>query len=193
MRLFLVLLLCLVLATCSTHIPSIQVLHPDGGDLTARHSFQLIPPEQALPGQAPYREHYARLDPLLRQGLATRGYHENQTPELRIYYWLALQDAPLEFKVDQAPPSPLGPYQAIHRLRDETGTLRLRITDLDGQVLWEGIASTGLSPAWDSAELLQSAVEALTRQIPIAASERAAILRTLGGEHADIQGGRRGS
>ncbi len=193
MRLFLVLLLCLVLATCSTHIPSIQVLRPADSGLAIRHSFQLVPPEQALQSPAPYREHYIRLDPLLRQGLAARGYHESQSPELRVYYWLALQDAPLEFKVDQAPPNPLGPYQAIHRLRDETGTLRLRITDLDGLVLWEGIASTGLSPSWDSAELLESAVEALTRQIPIAANERAAILRPLGGEHADIQGGRRGS
>lgn len=143
-------------------------------------------------GRSPYRAHYRQLAPLLRQQLAERGYHESQQPELRVYYWLALQDAPLEFRVDEAPPSPLGGYQAIHRLRDATGTLRLRITDLTGQVLWEGTASTGLSPAWDSAELLQTAVEALVRQIPVATAGQAAILRSLGGnEHADIQGGRR--
>lgn len=192
MRLFLVLLLCLALATCSSHIPGIQVTHPANPSLVGHASFELIAPEQAVQGEAPYRAHYRQLAPLLRQQLAERGYHESQQPELRVYYWLALQDAPLEFRVDETPPAPLGAYQAIHRLRDATGTLRLRITNLTGQVLWEGTASTGLSPAWDSAELLQTAVEALVRQIPVATAGQAAILRSLGGnEHADIQGGRR--
>jgi hypothetical protein len=78
------------------------------------------------------------------------------------------RDGPLLFKADVPPPNPLGPYQAIHRLRDETGTLRLRLTDLDGRILWEGVISTGLSPARDSAELLGRAVQVLTEQIPLA-------------------------
>ena len=104
---------------------------------------------------------------LLRHGLSARGYHESQQPQLRVYYWLAVQDSPLTFKVDVPPPSPLGPYQAIHRLRDETGTLRLRLTDLDERILWEGVISTGLSPARDSGELLERAVQVLTEQIPL--------------------------
>jgi len=166
MRLFIVLLLCLALATCASPTPPIQVVKPATADLVGRHSFQLLAPQQVVDGELPFRERYAQLAALLRQGLAERGYHEGQPPQLRVYYWLALRDTPLELRVDQAPPDPLGPYRAIHRLRDETGTLRLRLTDLDEQVLWEGLVSTGLSPAWDSAEQLERAVAALLRQIP---------------------------
>ncbi|WP_137820012.1 DUF4136 domain-containing protein [Pseudomonas sp. 2FG] len=168
MRVFVVLLLCLALASCASHSPQIRVVQAAAPALASRHSFQLLPPEQALSGELPLREQYAQLEPLLRQGLAERGYHESPQPELRVYYWLALHDTPLEFRVDTPPPNPLGAYQAIHRLHDETGTLRLRLTDLNGQVLWEGLASTGLSPAWDSTEQLQSAVAALLQQIPVA-------------------------
>ncbi|MBM7062233.1 DUF4136 domain-containing protein [Pseudomonas sp. UL073] len=166
MRVLLVLLLCLGLATCASHVPQIRVEQPASPALAGRQSFQLIAPEQALSGPAPYAERYAQLVPLLRQGLGERGYHESQRPQLLVYYWLALQDSPLEFRVDTPPPNPLGPYQAIHRLRDETGTLRLRLATPDGQVLWEGLATTGLSPARDSPELLHSAVGALLLQIP---------------------------
>lgn len=168
MRVFVVLLLCLALATCSSHIPQIRVVQAAAPALASLHSFQLLPPEQALSGELPLRKHYALLASLLHQGLAERGYHESQQPELRVYYWLAVRDTPLEFRVDVPPPNPIGAYQAIHRLHDETGTLRLWLTDLNGQVLWEGLASTGLSPAWDSAEQLQSAVLALLQQIPVA-------------------------
>ena len=51
-------------------------------------------------------------------------------------------------------------------VRDSTGTLRVRLTDLQDQTLWEGKVSTGLSPERDSAELLQQALGALLRQIP---------------------------
>lgn len=166
MRRIIVLLLCLALATCASPAPPIQVIKPATAALVGRHSFQLLAPQQAVDGELPFRERYAQLAALLRQGLAERGYHEGQPPQLRVYYWLALRDTPLEFPVDQAPPDPLGPYRAIHRLRDETGTLRLRLTDLNEQVLWEGLVSTGLSPAWDSAEQLERAVQALLRQLP---------------------------
>ncbi|UVE17396.1 DUF4136 domain-containing protein [Pseudomonas sp. LS44] len=166
MRVFALLLLCLALATCASHIPQIRIEHPATAQLQGRQSFQLMPPEQALSGAPPYAERYAQLAPLLRQGLGERGYHESQTPQLQVYYWLALRDTPLEFRVDVPPPNPLGSYQAIHRLRDETGTLRVRLTDLDGKILWEGVVSTDLSPAWDSAEQLQLAVRALLEQIP---------------------------
>ncbi|WP_271410378.1 hypothetical protein [Pseudomonas sp. Q1-7] len=168
MRLFLVLLLCLALATCSTAVPQIRILQPARHELAGRNSFELISPEQAVAGELPHRERYAQLAPLIRQGLEERGYHSAREAQVRVYYWLAVADQPLEFEVDQAPPVPLGPYQAIHRLRDETGTLRLRLTAPTGQVLWEGVASTGLSPAWDSTELLERAVHALVEQVPAA-------------------------
>ncbi|WP_212631048.1 DUF4136 domain-containing protein [Pseudomonas sp. KB-10] len=166
MRLFLVILLCLGLATCASHVPQARILSPADASLAGRHSFELIDPQASLEGEAPFPERYRQLPQLLRHGLSNRGYHESQQPQLRVYYWLAVQDGPLLFKVDTPPPDPLGPYQAIHRLRDETGTLRLRLTDLDQRILWEGVISTGLSPARDSAELLERAVRVLTEQIP---------------------------
>jgi hypothetical protein len=168
MRLFSVLLLCLALATCASPIPQIRVLQSAAPELAGRGTFALVSPEQAIEGELPYRERYAQLAPLIRQGLERRGYQAAHDAQLRVYYWLAVNDTPLEFKVDPAPPSPLGPYQAIHRLRDETGTLRLRLTDPAGRVLWEGLAITGLSPSRDSAELLASAVRALIEQLPAA-------------------------
>ncbi|AYF88807.1 MULTISPECIES: DUF4136 domain-containing protein [unclassified Pseudomonas] len=168
MRLYFVLLLCLALATCTTSIPQIRILQPASTELAGRSSFALIPPEQAVNGELPYPERYTQLTPLIRQELEARGYRADSDAQLRVYYWLAVNNQPLEFKVNQAPPSPLGPYQAIHRLRDETGTLRLRLTDPAGNVLWEGLASTGLSPSRDSAELLENAARALVGQIPAA-------------------------
>ncbi|WP_028631087.1 MULTISPECIES: DUF4136 domain-containing protein [Pseudomonas] len=168
MRLFLVLLLCLALATCSTPVPQIRILQPATAELAGRIRFELVSPAQAVDGELPYQERYAQVAPLIRRGLEARGYRATRDAQFRVYYWLAVNDQPLEFKVDQAPPSPLGPYQAIHRLRDETGTLRLRLTDTAGNVLWEGLASTGLSPSWESAELLESAVRALVEQVPAA-------------------------
>ncbi|AOE83059.1 DUF4136 domain-containing protein [Pseudomonas sp. TCU-HL1] len=168
MRLFLVLLLCLVLATCSTTVPQVHVLQPATAGLEGRTRYEMVPPDLAIEGELPHRERYAELGPLISQGLQQRGYRANSDAQLRVYYWLAVTDQPLVFKADQAPPSPLGPYQAIHLLRDETGTLRLRITDPAGEVLWEGLASTGLSPSRDSAELLQNTVRALVEQVPAA-------------------------
>ena len=166
MRVFLILLLCLALAACARHPPRVQVLGSADTSLVGRHGFVLIEPRHSLQGEPPFAERYRQLPQLLRQGLVARGYHESQQPQLRVYYWLAVQDGPLTFKVDFPPPNALGPYQAIHRLRDETGTLRLRLTDLDDGLLWEGVVSTGLSPARDSAELLERATQALTEQIP---------------------------
>lgn len=168
MRIFLVLLLCLGLATCASHVPQARILSAADASLAGRHSYELIDPQHSLEGATPYAERYRQLPPLLRHALAARGFHESRQAQLRVYYWLALQDSPLTFKVDNPPPNPLGPYQAIHRLRDETGTLRLRLTDPEGRILWEGVISTGLSPARDSAERLERAVQALTEQIPLA-------------------------
>lgn len=168
MRVFLVLLLCLGLATCASHIPQAQIITPANDALAWRHGFELIDPQSSLEGEAPFPERYRQLPQLLLHGLSARGYHESQQPQLRVYYWLAVRDEPLTFKVAVPPPNPLGPYQAIHRLRDETGMLRLRLTDLDERILWEGVISTGLSPARDSAELLERATRALTEQIPLA-------------------------
>lgn len=168
MRLFLVLLLCLGLATCSHHVPRAQVITDASAELSGRSAYELIAPERTLQGDVPFQARYAQLDTLLGQGLAQRGYRESAHPQLRVYYWLAVQDVPLTFRVDPAAPGALGPYQAIHRLRDETGTLRIRLTDLTDKVLWEGAISTGLSPARDSAELLERATRALIEQVPLA-------------------------
>lgn len=168
MRLFAILLLCLAVATCTTHTPQAQVSHPADARLAALRDFQLMPPENAVDA-LPYRSRYPLINAQVRQGLIEHGYRESATPQIRVYYWLALRDAPLEFKVDVPPPDPLGPYLAIHRLRDETGTLRLRLTDTQEQTLWEGTVSTGLSPAHSSAALLQGAIDALLQQVPAAA------------------------
>lgn len=167
MRLFAILLLCLAVATCTTQVPRAQISHPADARLSGLHDFQLMPPESAVDA-LPYRSRYPLINAQLRQGLIERGYRESATPQIRVYYWLALQDAPLEFKVDVPPPDPLGPYHAIHRLRDETGTLRLRLTDAQEQTLWEGTVSTGLNPAHASATLLQDAIDALLKQVPAA-------------------------
>ncbi|MCJ1886715.1 DUF4136 domain-containing protein [Pseudomonas sp. LA21] len=167
MRLFAILLLCLAVATCTNPMPRAQVSHTADARLSGLHDFQLMPPENAVDA-LPYRNRYPLINAQVRQGLVERGYRESATPQIRVYYWLALQDAPLEFKVDVPPPDPLGPYLAIHRLRDETGTLRLRLTDAQEQTLWEGTVSTGLSPAHASAKLLQDAIDALLKQVPAA-------------------------
>ncbi|HBO9562398.1 TPA: DUF4136 domain-containing protein [Pseudomonas aeruginosa] len=164
MRLFAIVLLCLVLATCASHIPSARVTHPASA-LPGLQGFQLMPPEQAVDA-LPYRNRYPLINAELRQGLATHGYHESATPQFRVYYWLALRDAPLEFRPDLPPTSGMGPYLAIHRLRDETGTLRVRLVDLEERVLWEGMVSTGLSPARANPEQLELAVGALLRLLP---------------------------
>lgn len=168
MRLFIVLLLCLGLATCSSQLPRVQVLSQAHAELTRRSSFQLIAAEQAVKGELPFASRYPKLEQLLRQGLTQRGYRANPRADIRVYYWLAVQDSPLEFKTDAAPPTQLGPYQAIHQLRDSTGTLRVRLTSPTQQVLWEGLITTGLSPERDSAELLERATQALLQQIPAA-------------------------
>ncbi|MVW73726.1 DUF4136 domain-containing protein [Pseudomonas xionganensis] len=166
MRLFAVLLLCLALATCSSPLPQVQVLSPATDELLGRQTFELIAAEHSLAAEPPFAERYQQLAQLLRAGLSQRGYRHNPQAQIQVYYWLALQDSPLDVKVDTAPPSPLGPYQAIHPLRDRTGTLRLRLTSPQQQILWEGLIHTGLSPDKDSAELLERAAQALVQQIP---------------------------
>ena len=165
MRLFAILLLCLAVATCTTQIPQARVTQPADARLSGLHDFQLMPPESAVDA-LPYASRYPLINAWLRQGLEQQGYRDSPNPQLRVYYWLALRDAPLEFKVDAPPPQSLGPYLAIHRLHDETGTLRVRLTDLQDQVLWEGTVSTGLSPQHASSDLLQHAVDALVSQVP---------------------------
>jgi hypothetical protein len=168
MRLFLVLLLCLALATCTRQLPQVQLVQPAAEDLGELRDYRLIPPDLAVQGELPFGDDYIQLATLLRQGLATRGYRESPTPQMHVYYWLAMNDAPLEFRVDVPPPDTLGPYLAIHRLHDETGTLRVRLTDPDGRSLWEGLVSTGLSPSRTSPERLETIVEALLQRLPAA-------------------------
>ena len=168
MRLPAILICCLALVACSTPPPDAQVTQAADKRLDGLRNFQLMPPENAVDA-LPYASRYPLLNAWLRQGLERQGYRESGQAQLRIYYWLALRDAALEFKADVPPPQSLGPYLAIHRLPDQTGTLRVRLTDLHDQVLWEGTVSTGLSPQRTSSERLRHAVDALVAQVPKAA------------------------
>ena len=75
---------------------------------------------------------------------------------------------PLTYSVDMPPPSPLGPYQAIHRFEDVRGLLHLRITDRNEQLLWEGAARTELSPERQRQQQIDLAVDALVQKLPVA-------------------------
>lgn len=175
MRLSLTLLICLLLTACSNQPaagPAPQVISQRPDALTKLHSFRLIAPEQAITGAMPLPALYPQMAQLLSSQLQMRGYKKAPTADINVYYWLSVQDHPLQFKVDLPPPNALGPYQAIHQLRDETGTLRLRLTDAQGDIVfWEGTVITGLSPASDSRELLEQALQALTELIPHAARD----------------------
>lgn len=106
MRIFLVLLLCLGLATCASHVPQARILSPADASLAGQHSYELIDPQRSLEGEPPFPERYRQLPQLLRHGLSARGYHQSRPPQLRVYYWLAVQDSPLTFKVDTPAPNP---------------------------------------------------------------------------------------
>ena len=67
MRLFAIVLLCLVLATCASHIPSARVTHPASAGLPGLQGFQLMPPEQAVDA-LPYRNRYPLINAELRRG-----------------------------------------------------------------------------------------------------------------------------
>ena len=75
---------------------------------------------------------------------------------------------PLTYPVDVPPPSPLGPYQAIHRFEDVRGLLHLRVTDRNEQLLWEGAARTELSPERQRQQQIDRAVDALVQKLPVA-------------------------
>lgn len=166
MRLFGVFLLCLLVATCASDLPRAQVVVPASNHLAGLSHYQLIRPEQALTSEAPFTQRYAELSSYLEQALNEHGFTNTAQAQVLVFYWLAVQDRQLEFAPSNPSALVQGPYQAIHRLRDRTGTLRVRLTDLNQQVLWEGTVDTGLSPERDRAELLQQAVEALLRQLP---------------------------
>ena len=156
----------LFLIACSTpDTPTVDVLHT-ASQLGTRHDYQLMAPQQAL--ALPYATGYPLFAQRLRQGLDARGYRETAEAPLQVHYWLAIRDTPVEYRVDMPPPNPLGPYQAIHRLPEETGALRVRITDADGQVLWEAQARTALSPMSERNARLQQAVDALLEELPAA-------------------------
>ncbi|MDV7784636.1 isochorismatase family protein, partial [Pseudomonas aeruginosa] len=62
------------------------------------------------------------------------------TPQFRVYYWLALRDAPLEFRPDLPPTSGMGPYLAIHRLRDSLAAAGRKKVVVAG--LWTEVCNT---------------------------------------------------
>ncbi|MFI8483347.1 DUF4136 domain-containing protein [Pseudomonas sp. NPDC078700] len=167
MRLFLILLACMALTDCATPpTPQTEVTCTNPQALSSLKRFKLIAPEPALKTQPALPALYPKLASLLGEQLHQQGYQQVEPAQINVYYWLAVQDNPIEFKVDLPPPSQLGAYQAIHRLQDETGTLRVRLTDPANNLLWQGTSKTGLSPATYSIELVERAVSALTAQIP---------------------------
>ncbi|MGV8769692.1 DUF4136 domain-containing protein, partial [Pseudomonas aeruginosa] len=82
----------------------------------------------------PYRNRYRLTNAELRQGLAAYGNHESATQQISVCCWLALRDAPLEFRPDLPPTSGMGHNLAISRLITETGTLRFRLGELEEPV-----------------------------------------------------------
>lgn len=168
MRIFPVLLVCLALATCSSHLLLPQVTTPAQPELRGQHRVQLLALPASSDNLPAASTRAAALTGLLRDGLSLRGYREGTPVQLRAYYWLGLRREPVELSTDLPPPGLLGPYQSVHRLKEERATLHLRLTDLQDHVLWEGQIDTGLSPAWDSDEQLRKASNALLQQIPMA-------------------------
>lgn len=167
MRLLVILLTCMALASCAnTPTPHTEISTVNPQALSALSRFKLISPEPILKPSAAPPALYPQLTSLLREQLQQRGYQQAEPAQIHVYYWLEVCEQPIEFEVDQAPPNQLGAYQAIHVLHDETGTLHLRLTDPANNVLWQGTSKTGLSPASYSAKLLKQAVLALTTQIP---------------------------
>ena len=167
MRVFLVLLVCLALATCSCHLLLPQVTTQAQPGLRGSNSVQLIALTASNDSQSP-EDRTALLTRLLREGLSLRGYREGSPVQMRAYYWLGLRREPVDLSIDMPPPGLLGPYQSVHRLKDEHATLHLRLTDPQDHVLWEGQVDTGLSPTWDSDQQLRKACNALLQQVPMA-------------------------
>lgn len=61
MRLFVILLLIMGLATCASVIPQSEIITPASPALSGLQRYQLIAPEQALQGEPPFRQRYAEL------------------------------------------------------------------------------------------------------------------------------------
>jgi hypothetical protein len=166
-RVFPVLLVCLALATCSSHVLHPQITTPASAELKQHPRLQLValpaPQDAAAPPAIS-----ARLTPMLREGLSLRGYREDPQADVRAYYWLAVQVTPVDIAVNMAPPTALGPYQSVQRLQEQNATLHLRLATEQGRVLWEGQIDSGLSPTWDSDQQLQKACDALLQQLPSA-------------------------
>ena len=160
-------LLSLLLAGCSSPSPQVLVVQTATPSLGDRHTFEILPPSTRPDGELPPTRDYAQVRANLRQGLLNRGYLEAKKADVRVAYTLTLNEAPIEFRVDTPPPNGLGSYLAVHRLQDESITLRLRISDRGNKILWQGLITTSLSPSWQREELLRAAVVALMQQIPV--------------------------
>lgn len=159
-----VLLLGIGLYACSTPDPAqVQILH-DASDFGARREYQLIAPYADMPGAEA-----TLLAESLQRSLARHGYRQGGgDAPLLIQYRLTSASQPLTYPVDVPPPSPLGPYQAIHRFEDVRGLLHLRVTDRNEQLLWEGAARTELSPERQRQQQIDRAVDALVQKLPVA-------------------------
>ncbi|VTL99658.1 Uncharacterised protein [Pseudomonas aeruginosa] len=165
MRLFATILLCLALGACADHPPGVRLTHPASAELPGLQGFQLMPPERAVDA-LPYRSRYPLINAELRQGLGGPRLPRERHPAVPRLLLAGAARRSAGIPPDLPPTSSMGPYLAIHRLRDETGTLRVRLVDLEERILWEGTASTGLSPARANPEQLERAVGALLQQLP---------------------------
>ena len=159
-----ILLLGIGLYACSTPDPAqVQVLQ-DASDFGSRRDYQLVVPYADAPDADA-----TLLAESLQRSLARHGYRQggNDAP-LLIQYRLTSANQPLTYSVDMPPPSPLGPYQAIHRFEEVRGLLHMRVTDRNEQLLWEGAARTELSPQHQRQQQIDRAVEALVQKLPAA-------------------------
>ena len=159
-----ILLLGIGLYACSTPDPAqVQILQ-DASDFGARHDYQLVAPYADTSGAEA-----TLLAESLQRSLARHGYRQGGSDApLLIQYRLTSASQPLTYSVDMPPPSPLGPYQAIHRFEDVRGLLHLRVTDRNEQLLWEGAARTELSPERQRQQQIDRAVDALVQKLPVA-------------------------
>lgn len=127
------------------------------------HRFQLESPPGT--GKAD-RTRLLAIESALIRGLHERGYQESSPPQFRIAYRFETADKPFLVQTDSPPPSLLGPYQTVHLLHDQSGLLRIKWLDLNGNTLWEGLTEISLYPARQNHRHLKNAVDAMLAQMP---------------------------
>jgi hypothetical protein len=152
----------LTLAACTSTLPQPQINTPAAAELTDLHRFSLTTSPEAEQTSALH----SQLQGFLHNAMAQRGYQLAEPAEIEVQYWFDEHSAALQINIDTPAPAPLGLYQAVHRLQDVAGTLRVQLTDTQQNTLWEAQITTPLSPESDRSTLLDQAVHTLLRKLP---------------------------